>query len=212
MTGAVALLVALLATASGTSRAQTGEIITDPEAYAVYAAVIQERLRTEDKPGRELALLQETRAGMDCVDPDRAKRVEPEWRPVVESFRKQSARVRIILSGFNLGVPYSIVTVDQLRELMRDAGYSKKSPGSNGLGLDVFARFPRGRLVALSAVGFNAERTRALVAMQFNCLPSWEPRTESPRVCYGGQHFTLEKKSARWYIVRDVSVGCHWVA
>jgi hypothetical protein len=212
---ALALALALFtfsANFSGAGRAQAGEIITDPEAYAVYAAVIQERLRTENKPVNELALLEETRAGTDCVGPDRVKRVPPEWRPVVETFRKQGSRVRIIGRGFNLGVPYSIVTVDQLRKLMRDAGYSKQSPHSNGFGSDVFARLPGGRLVAFSAVAFNAAKTHAMVAMQNNCVPSWEPGTRSADVCHDGEHTALEKKGGRWNIVRDVSVGCHWVA
>ena len=120
--------------------------------------------------------------------------------------------MRVIQSRFSLGVPYSIVTVAELRKLMRHAGYSKQSPQSNGTGLDVLARFPGGRLVALSAVGFNAERTRAVVAMQYNCLPSWEPGTPSARVCYEGQHFALEKRGGHWNIVRDAHVGCHWIA
>ena len=197
---------------SGTARSQTSQIITDPEAYAVYASVVPEMSGIGGSPLTELALLQETRAGSDCVGQDRDKKLQPEWRPVVDSYRKENARARIIQGGFNLGVPYSIVTVAQLRQLMRDAGYSKHSPPSNGLGLDVFARFPSGRLVAFSAVGFNAERTRAIVAMQYNCLPSWEPGTQSARVCYEGQHFALEKKGGHWNIVHDAHVGCRWIA
>lgn len=148
---------------------------------------------------------------MDCVGPEKDTKFQPEWRPVVESYRTQNARVRIIRSGFNLGVPYSIVTVAELRKLTRDAGYSQESPQSNGLGADVFARFPGGRLVALSGVGFNGERTRAMVAMQFDCLPSWEPGTDSAPVCHQGRHIALEKKSGRWNIVRNV-VGCGWAS
>ena len=120
--------------------------------------------------------------------------------------------MRIIQGGFNVGVPYSIVTVAQLRKLMRDAGYSKQSPRSNALGSDVFARFPSGRLVALSAVGFNAERTRAMVAMQYDCFPSWEPGTRIDRVCRAGRHIALEKKDGRWNIAHNVHVGCVWAA
>jgi hypothetical protein len=94
---------------------------------------------------------------------------------------------------------------------MRDAGYSKQSPHSNAFGSDVFARFPGGRLVAFSAVGFNPERTRAMVAMQNNCVPPWEPGTPSGNVCHDGEHISLEKKDGRWNIVRSF-VGCHWTA
>ena len=94
----------------------------------------------------------------------------------MESYRRENARVRIIRDGFDLGLPYSIITMAQLRQLMRDAGYSKPS-GSNAPGADVFARFPGGRLVAVSAVGFNAQKSRAMVAVQFDCFPSWTPGT-----------------------------------
>jgi hypothetical protein len=210
---AVALTVfTVSAMPSGPVRAQPSGIINDSEAYAVYASVVPTRFGTGEKPLAAVALLQETRAGMDCVGPEKDAKLQPEWRRVVQSYRKENARVRIIRSGFNLGVPYSIVTVAQLRQLMRDAGYSKQSPQSNALGSDVFARFPDGRLVAFSAVGFNAERTRAMVAKQFDCFPSWEPGTESAAECQQGRHFVLEKKDGRWNILHDVPVGCFWTA
>ena len=205
-------LFTLAASPFGAVGTQTGQIITDADSYAVYAAVIPEKFSTGDKPLSELPLLQETRAGSDCLDRDKGRKFPPEWRPVVESFRKKNARAQIIQSGFNLGLPYTIVTVEQLRKLMRDAGYSPQSGASNHPGAEVFARFPGGRLIALSAVGFNADKTRALVAMQYDCFPSWDARTESSRVCQVGQHFTLEKKGGGWNIVRDVAVGCHWIA
>ncbi len=197
---------------SGSVRTETSATITDPEAYAVYASVLPTRFRSGDRPLTSLALLQETRAGVDCVGRENDKRVLPEWRPVVESYRRENARVRIIRTGFNLGVPYSIVTLAQLRQLMRDAGYSKQSPASNGLGSDVFARFPGGRLVAFSAVGFNADRRRAMVAMQYDCFPSWESGTKSASACERGEHMALEKSDGRWNIVHNVHVGCRWVA
>jgi hypothetical protein len=201
---------AVSATPILTVRAQTNEIIKDSEAYAVYASVVQMGSSTAGKPLTEVALLQETRAGRDCLREEEDKNLQPEWRSVVESFRRENARVRIIREGFDLGVPYSIVTVTQLRKLMRDAGYSKQSPITNTPGADVFARFPSGRLVALSAVGFNAEKTRAIVAMQFDCFPSWTGKEHA--VCREGRHIAVEKKDGRWNVVPSVRIGCVWTA
>jgi hypothetical protein len=190
-----------------TVRAQTDEIINDSDAHAVYASVVQ---MGAGKPLTVVALLQETRAGMDCLREEGDKKLQPEWRSVVESFWRENARVRIIREGFDLGVPYSIVTVTQLRKLMRDAGYSKQSPITNAPGADVFARFPGGRLVALSAVGFNAEKTRAIVAMQFDCFPSWTGKEHA--ACHEGRHIAVEKKDGRWNVVPSVRIGCVWTA
>jgi hypothetical protein len=194
-----------------TVRAQTHEVINDSEVYAVYASAVQTKLREGEKPLIALTLLQETRAGADCVTQGNDKKLQPEWRSVVDSYRRENARVQTIRGGFDLGVPYSIITLAQLRKLMRDAGYSERSPRSNALGADVFARFPGGRLVALSAVGFNAEKTRAMVAVQADCFPSWTPGTEHA-VCHEGRHVALEKQDGRWTVVPGVRVGCIWVA
>jgi hypothetical protein len=75
------------------------------------------------------------------------------------------------------------------RDGMGDAALG--SPRSNAPGADVFARFPGGRLIALSAVGFNTEKTRAMVAIQADCFPSW---TSEHAVCQRGRHVALEKK------------------
>ena len=209
---ALALAVAVLtgsATQSLPVNIQTSEVINDSEVYAVYAAAVRTKFAEGDKP--VLTLLQETRAGADCLTQERDKRLPPDWRSVVESYRRENARVRTIRGGFDLGVPYSIVTVAEVRKLMADAGYSKRSPRSNAPGANVFARFPGGRLVALSAVGLNAEKTRAMVAIQADCFPSWTPGTEHAR-CQEGRHVALEKKDGRWTIVQGVRVGCIWAA
>ena len=198
------------ATPTLTIRAQTYQIIDDSEAYAVYASVVRTRFSEGERPLTALTLLQETRAGADCVPQEKDKKLQPEWRSVVWSYRRENARIRIIREGFDFGVPYSIVTGAQLRQLMRDAGYAKQSPLSNASGADVFARFPGGRLVALSAVGFNTDKTRAMVAIQADCFPSWTPGSEQA-VCQRGRHVALEKKGGRWNIV-EVHVGCVWVA
>ena len=209
---ALALAVAVLtgsATQSLPMNIQTSEVINDSEVYAVYAAAVRTKFTEGDKPLTVLTLLQETRAGADCLTLGRDKRLPPDWRSVVESYKRENARVRTIREAFDLGVPYSIVTVAQVGKLMADAGYSKRSPHSNAPGADVFARFPGGRLVALSAVGFNAEKTRAMVAIQADCFPSSTPGTEHAR-CQEGRHVALEKKDGRWTIAQGVRVGCIW--
>lgn len=65
---ALALAVLALSAIPGLSvQGQTGETINDSEAYAVYASVVRMRFSEGDKPPTALTLLQETRAGMDCV-------------------------------------------------------------------------------------------------------------------------------------------------
>jgi len=92
---------------------------------------------------------------------------------------------------------------------MHDAGYLKQPmPQTNAPGGSVFSRFPGGRLITLSAVGFNAERTRAMVTVQYDCFPPSERLTESH--CSEGTNYFMQKKEGRWTSVNVA--GGHWIA
>jgi hypothetical protein len=188
--------------------AQT-EVIDDPEAYAVYAAVLPIRFGSGDTPLFSVTLLQETRAVADCP---REEDIQPQWRLVVESYRKENSRVRILQPGFELGVPYDLITVEALRTLMRGAGYDfSKLPISNSVGSEVFRRFPGGRLFTVSAVGFDSEKTRAMVTLQRDCFPSLSISTQNQH-CHTGRQLLLEKQDGRWVQAKGVGGGCGWVA
>ena len=187
--------------------AQASDVINDADAYAVYAAVVRLRFSSADDALAQIALLQETRAVMMCP---RDETLPPQWHSVVDSYRRENARVRILQPGFDLGLPYSLVPLAALRALMQEAGYDlSKFSGEQSPGAEVFARYPGGRLFALSAVGFNVERTRAMVTFQFNCFPSLEPGTEHAP-CYQGEQVIMEKQEGRW--VRAKVAACGWIA
>jgi hypothetical protein len=149
----LAAVAAILAMGAG-GGTQTGEVITDSKAYAVYAAALQQRLTVEGTHVERITLLGETRAGdleAKCVSADR---IYPEWVPIVESYRAENAHIRLLAPGPDFAVPYAIVTYDDLSRRMEEAGWSlSRFNGSGAPGFDVFQKLPGGRLVALSAVG-----------------------------------------------------------
>jgi hypothetical protein len=73
----------------------------------------------------------------------------------------------------------------------------------------VFSRLKGGRLVALSAVGFDATKTRAMVTVQYNCFPSMEPGVNT-QLCHQGNQVMLEKQVDRW--VPSKVGACGWIA
>lgn len=188
--------------------AQNSDVISDPEAYAVFRAVLPTLSSSTGKEPSHITLLQETRAGMqDCA---RDETIPAPWRPVVESYWKENARVQRIESGRDLGVAYSLVTWAELTRLMQAAGYDlSKFAGRQSPGSEVFSQFRGGRLVALSAVGFNAAKDRAMVTVQSNCFPSMQPGVDTA-VCHSGGQVMLEKQADRW--VRSKFGGCRWIA
>jgi len=84
-----------------------------------------------------------------------------------------------------------------------------KFSGRQSPGAEVFSRLKGGRLVALSAVGFDATKTRAMVTVQYNCFPSMEPGVNT-QLCHEGNQVMLEKQADRW--VTSKAGGCGWIA
>ncbi len=167
----------------GSTRAQSDDVIADPESYAVFAAALAIRMAENGRPVDRVALLQETRAVTTCPD---EKAVPPEWRSVVANHKTKNARIRTVRPDADLGQPYSLVSMAELRKLMQSVGYDlSKFSGQQSPGAAVFRGLPGGRLIAFSAVGFDEQKTRAMVTVQDALFPdSGESATVSvpPRV------------------------------
>jgi hypothetical protein len=188
--------------------AQALDVIEDIEAYAVYKAALSIRSTSGDKEPTHITLLEDTRAGsMDCP---RDGAIQPEWRPVIDNYRTANARISRIQPERDLGVPYTLLSWGELTRMMQLAGYDLSNfSGRQSPGAEVFSRLKGGRLVALSAVGFNAEKTRAMVTVQYNCFPSMES-ADATRRCHQGNQVMLEKRDDRW--MPSNGGGCSWIA
>jgi hypothetical protein len=133
------------------------DLIVDVDTYAVYRTALAVVHQAGNQPLTEMTLLQETRAGrMDCPPPD----IMPaERRPVLANYRTENGRPHRIQPERDLGVPHTLLTRTSLTRMMQDAGYDlTKFSGQNAPGSEVFSRLRGGRLVALSAVGFDTAR------------------------------------------------------
>ncbi len=133
------------------------------------------------------------------------------------NYKTENAGFRTLLPDADLGRPYALVGLAGLQSLMRLAGYDDARfsptwvPGTdieNSPGWAVFGRFPGGVLRALSAVGFNAQRTRALVTVQGNCFPT--NVTSPTQRCHSGSQKAFEKRNGRWIPSR--AIFCAWMA
>jgi hypothetical protein len=180
--------------------AQSDDLIADAESYAVFAAALTVRGANNDRAGDRVTVLQETRPVTTCPD---EQPVPPEWRPVVANHKKENAGTRTLRPDADLGRPYSIVSIADLRTLMRNAGYDlSKHSGQQSPGAQVFRSFPGGRLVAFSAVGFDEQKTRAMVTVQYNCFPTAENQPPS-QYCHQFQQLTFEKLEGKWVAARS---------
>jgi hypothetical protein len=195
----------------GAASAQASDPLSDPEAHAVYAAVLKLRFSSDDKPLKTMTLLQQTRAALPLLC-DLEQKIPQDWRPVLDDYKAQNEAPRPFPERLELGLPYSFVTLAALRRQMQAAGYDlSRSSGWQSPGAEVFARLAGGMLVTLSAVGFNTEKTRAMVTVQTNCFPLLEPAAEH-RPCHEGRQLLMERERGGIWIPAKNVEACMWIA
>jgi hypothetical protein len=132
------------------------DVIADRDALAVYTAVLTQA----QGDVRESVLLQEeTEAPPRCgafLD-----EMSGEWAEVAASFRRENSRGRLLRAGLPLGIDYSVIPRATI--VADDARLAAKAPRAT-------SNAPRPgsiRYIALSAVGLNADKTKALVYVRF---------------------------------------------
>lgn len=163
-----------------------------PEAYGVYAALIPEVLRS--KGDRRPVIQDETQAApffssvRDCLPfYDRLL-----YRDVIEDFDRVNQAPKLLVEGR--------LRLIQSHELVKRATITQIFHGGVEKGWrEFYERFPMSRGYSLvSAVGFNSDKTQALVYFGHHC----------GGLCGFGRFYLLEKKDGKWQVAPIV--GCRW--
>jgi hypothetical protein len=199
MTRGVAL-VAIVASFTFRAIAQislTPKPIDDTESYAVYAALLPSQWTVRVARAKILVFQQETTTDSPCMPSGTP--LEVDWRDAMESFRAENAEGRVILPGYDLGLPYVVVAaadIRALREVPNDpmfgwSGFYKRYPDSGGF-------------MQVSAVGFDTARVRAMVSMAHSC----------GGLCGGGTSHLLQKIDGVWREVKvqGMFAACMWAS
>ena len=177
-------------------RAQVGQLkpMDDPEAYAVYAGLLQTAWSVRFAHVKTLVFQQETGTRWECVPS--GKPLEAEWKPVMENLREENAGVKLLQAGFALGIPYVVVPTADLQASIHGV---PNSPWSG-----FYERYPdSGGFIVASAVGFDPLKQRAIVYMAYSCGP----------LCGGGSYHFLEKVDGAWHEANSMGVvNCFWAS
>jgi hypothetical protein len=157
--------------------------ITDPEAYAVYAAVLPRMWTNVSK--EPLLLQQETDSSMECSSGSQIREIG--WEAVENSFKAENTRVRLLRRMLPVDIPYRLIpraeiAVDDARLILKYPGTWQRRPESI-------------EYAAVSVVGFDATKTKAIVYVHL--------RSE------GGVYW-IEKRLGKWD--HTPSGGCSWIA
>jgi hypothetical protein len=138
---------------ASTAAPQALDPTTDRDTYALYATMLQLRARNRPTAG-PIVVQGETERPTACSE--FLADMTGEWAEVAASFQRENGRVRLLQPGVLMGVEYRLVARAEI--LADDARLAAAKPGlSNSVTAGAI------EYVALSAVGFNAAKTKALI-------------------------------------------------
>src|SRR5215510_12986687 len=146
-----------------------------PEAYEVYSAILTSEWPVRVQHAKSLIIQTETQNYQMCLRP------EKEWQeklgPAISDFVRLNAKPWLLQRRIDSETPYELVAAADLRSTMQAGweGFYQRYPNSGGW-------------VEVSAVGFNNDRTVAVVYMGHHC----------GGLCGGGCFHVLEKKDGKW--------------
>ena len=172
--------------------------VDDPEAYAVYASLLPNEWTVTVAKAKRLVVQEETATNWQCMPS--GKPLETDWKPVLDSYRAANASIRSIRGNQPLGLPYDVVP-----SAVIGAAFEKPIPNGvyDGWG-GFYRKYPdSGGYMQFSAVGFDADRTRAMVYVAHSC----------GGLCGGGMHHLLQKIDGAWREAKiDDLVQCTWAS
>jgi hypothetical protein len=157
--------------------------VTDREAYAIYAVLVPRMwaLRSKDP----LVLQQETETSSMCGPTLPAP--DPDWEAVAKDLKQQNIRPRFLMPMLPIEIPYRIIPRAEIEA--DDARLAIKYP-------DIMQPRPRSmEYAAVSVVGFNAAKTKAMVYV---------------RLRLSGTVYAMELREGSW-VVAPASSRCKWV-
>lgn len=151
----------------------------DPESYEVYSVILNSFSKQHAK---SMVIRAETKGEEMCLQPE--KESKKLIGDAITNYVRLNGKTWPLQERFNIEQPY---------KLMKNAEVEKAIEGK-----PIFEFY----LIELSAVGFNSEKTIAVVYMGYIC----------GGLCGAGGFHVLQKKDGIWTPLKWKGDSCHWVA
>lgn len=179
----------------GSSFAQTAppEPYQVPEAYEIYSAILPARWPVTVAHAKTLLIRAETEPGPDmCLKPEGESVAVV--GPAIANFIEANKKQWLLQKTFQMDQPYEFIFEKELDGIFSDGvggwkNFYQKYPDSGGYN-------------ELSAVGFNSDKTVAVVYVAHSC----------GGLCGAGQFYVVEKKDGRWQELKWKGSSCSWVS
>jgi len=162
----------------------------DPEAYVVYSMILPSDWVIRDAHAKHLVILRETHVYQMCLRP------EPEFEQTLGQAIKDYSRINssawLSQDKFDSAFSYELISNEKLTATLGKGNWE-----------NFHAYFPESKgFLEFSAVGFNEDKTIAVVYMGHSC----------GLLCGGGGFHVLEKKEGKWLPLHWKGSSCAWVS
>jgi hypothetical protein len=180
------IVSSLLYQSGGAKKEEQPEAYTDPDAYEVYSAILPRAWYAQEV--KLLVIRSATEGYKSCLVPE--KESQALVGPAISDYVKKNEKAWQLQPLFNLELRYQLITADESLSTIERGTWQRffqEHPNSGGW-------------IELSAVGFNDEKTVAVVYMGHRC----------PMMCGGGNFYVLQKKGGKWLPLSWKGTSCSW--
>jgi len=162
----------------------------DVEAYEVYSAILPSDWTWRDAKANTLVIQSKARAYKMCVNPEgESKEI---LKDAISSYVELSKKSWLLQRFFNMEKPYELISSEEWKSTFERGSWEK-----------FYERYPNSRgYIDLSPVGFNKEKTVAIVYMGHHC----------GNLCGGGTFYVLQKKDGKWGLLTWRGSSCAWAS
>ena len=148
------------------------------EAYEVYSAILPSEWTWREAKARKLVIRSDTRTYDMCLVPE--KEYEEMIGPAISDYVRQNQKTWILQKNLSIEKPYEIIRWDEIEPMFEQGLEGWKT---------FYEKYPdSGGWIELSAVGFNADKTVAVVYVGHSC----------GGLCGGGGFQVLQKRDGKW--------------
>jgi hypothetical protein len=162
----------------------------DADAYEVYSTILHSEWPLRAANAKTLVITNATNGYKMCLRPEQES--EEIIGPAISDYVRLNEKSWLLQHKFSLEIPYKTLSSDESKAIFKEGGWEgfyRQYPNSGGL-------------IELSAVGFNADKTVAVVYMGHSC----------GMLCGGGGFHVLQKKDGKWIPLKWRGLRCAWVS